>query len=103
VSVACAGDRTADGSWRDVRLGLGGVAETPVRAVAAEEELEGSSLDDASIAAAGRAAFEAADPASDIRASAAYRRHLVPVYVRRVLTAMRRSAHDEPLERRDIA
>jgi carbon-monoxide dehydrogenase medium subunit len=61
-------------------------------ALEAAAALDGSFLDDADIAAAAAAALDVADPASDVRASAEYRRHLVPVYVRRVLTAMRQSA-----------
>ena len=92
ISVACAGTREADGTWSDIRIGLGGVADTPVRARAGEARLRGSSLDDSSIAAAAVLSLDVADPPSDIRASAEYRRHLVSVYVRRVLTELRRSA-----------
>ena len=38
------------------------------------------------------AALDVADPPSDVRASADYRRHLVPIYVRRVLTELRDGA-----------
>ena len=82
VSVACAGTCEADGSWSDIRIGLGGVAETPVRARAAETGLAGSGLDDAALTAAGVLALEVADPPADIRASSEYRRHLIPIYVR---------------------
>jgi len=92
ISVACAGTCEADGSWSDVRIGLGGVAETPVRARAAETRLDGSGLDDSALAAAGALALEVTDPPADIRASSEYRRHLIPIYVRRVLADLRRSA-----------
>jgi len=92
VSVAAVGDRQPDGTWTGVRVGLGGVADQPVLAAAAGAAASGSRLSDESINEAAQAALEAADPASDVRASAEYRRHLVPVYVRRVLTALRSTA-----------
>jgi carbon-monoxide dehydrogenase medium subunit len=91
ISVLAVGDRGPDGRWHDVRIGLGGIADTPVLADAAAALLDGSDLSDAVIAEAAALAVEVADPPSDIRASAEYRRHLVPVYVRRVLTELRES------------
>jgi aerobic carbon-monoxide dehydrogenase medium subunit len=92
VSVAAAGDREPDGTWAGIRVGLGGVADQPVLAAAAGEIASGSRLTDEVIAAAAQAALEVADPPSDVRASADYRRHLVPIYVRRVLTELRSAA-----------
>jgi carbon-monoxide dehydrogenase medium subunit len=89
VSVAAVGERQPDGTWTGVRIGLGGVADQPVLASTAAAICNGSRLPDEAIAEAARAALEVADPPSDVRASAAYRRHLVPVYVRRVLTELR--------------
>ena len=89
VSVAAVGDRQPDGTWTGVRVGLGGVADQPVLAAVAGEILSGSRLSDRSIGEAAEAAAHACDPPSDVRASAEYRRHLVPVYVRRVLGQLR--------------
>jgi carbon-monoxide dehydrogenase medium subunit len=89
LSVVATGDRAADGRWSDVRIALGGVADSPVLATAAAALLEGTELTDADLAAAAEAALQVVDPPSDIRASAEYRRHLVPVHVRRVLTDLR--------------
>ncbi len=89
VSVAAVGDRGPDGRWAGVRVGLGGVADQPVLAAAAGAAASGSWLTDDVIAEAAPAALEVADPPSDVRASADYRRHLVPIYVRRVLTQLR--------------
>lgn len=89
VSVAAVGDRQPDGTWTGVRVALGGVADQPLLATAAGEIASGSRLADETIADAAQAALEVADPPSDVRASADYRRHLVPVYVRRVLTELR--------------
>jgi carbon-monoxide dehydrogenase medium subunit len=95
VSVAAVGDRQPDGTWTGVRVALGGIADQPVLAPAAGRIASGSPLDDRSIADAARAALEVADPPSDVRASADYRRHLVPVYVRRVLTELRDGNYPE--------
>ncbi len=46
-----------DGRVADARIALGGVATVPWRATAAEDALRGRAIDDASIAAAGNAAF----------------------------------------------
>jgi len=91
VSVACIGKLDDRGRWTAIRIGLGGVADVPVLAGASAATLEGTALSDADIESAGQSALEAIDPPSDIRASAEYRRHLVPVYVRRALQAMRSS------------
>jgi carbon-monoxide dehydrogenase medium subunit len=91
VSVAAVGDRGPDGTWSRVRVALGGVADQPVLAGAASAITSGSRLTDEVIARAAQAALEVADPPSDVRASADYRRHLIPIYVRRVLTELRRA------------
>lgn len=92
LSVAVTGNRSADGRWHDVRVGLGGVNDTPVLATGANELLERSRLSDDDIATAAQAALAVCDPPGDIRASAEYRTHLVPVYVRRALQQLRASA-----------
>jgi CO/xanthine dehydrogenase FAD-binding subunit len=89
LSVVATGNRGADGRWSDVRIALGGVADSPVLAVAAGNGLAGTLLADADLDAAAEAALDVIDPPTDVRASAEYRRHLVPVYVRRVLTELR--------------
>ena len=91
ISVACVGNRTSSGRWTDVRVALGGVGDGPVLAEASNRRLSGSLLSDEDINAAAGAALEAVDPPSDVRASAEYRLHLVPVYVRRVLSELRRA------------
>lgn len=98
LSVAVTGNRDADGRWRDLRIGLGGVNDTPVLAQAAAARLEGTRLAEGDIAEAAEAALAVIDPASDIRASAEYRAHLVPVYVRRALQQLRANAHGQGIE-----
>ncbi|GGC47356.1 FAD binding domain-containing protein [Chelatococcus reniformis] len=69
-----------------VRIALGAMASTPVRAKAAERTLEGHTLDAASIAAAVAAAADGTAPVDDALASAWYRREVVGVHLRRLLT-----------------
>ncbi|MBN2058910.1 MAG: xanthine dehydrogenase family protein subunit M [Deltaproteobacteria bacterium] len=73
------------GAFHNVRIGLGAVAPTPVRAVEAEAMLEGSEVNDKLIADAAKRASEEARPIDDHRASAEYRRMMVEVLVRRAI------------------
>lgn len=97
VSVAVCGDRAADGTWHDLRIGLGGVADTALRLTEAEALLAGTTLTDEDIAAAAALASDVIDPPDDIRASADYRRHLTPIQIERVLRDMRLRA-DTPTD-----
>ena len=56
-----------------IRIGLGGVAATPIRALAAEEELTGRPWTREVVAAAAEEMARAGTPMSDHRASEAYR------------------------------
>ena len=89
VSVAL-GARFADGLLRDVRVAMGSVAPTPLRARHVEAALEGKPLEAAAIAAAVAATAQDAKPIDDVRASAWYRGHLVRVFVEEVLNDVRR-------------
>ena len=92
LSVAATGHVANDGRWSGLRIGLGGVNDTPVLAEAGMALLEGSRLDDTDIAAAAESALGGIDPPDDIRGSAEYRAHLVPLYVARTLRDLRASA-----------
>ena len=72
---------------KDVRIALGAVAPTVVRAKTAEQFLEGRAATPENCAEAGRLAVEDARPISDMRASAEYRKDLVAVLVKRTLEA----------------
>jgi carbon-monoxide dehydrogenase medium subunit len=89
-----------DGSGRigDARLALAAVGPTPVRAHAAEVTLLGAAPSDEVFEAAGAAASAAVDPIGDLHGTAAYRRHLVGVLVRKALTVAARRAHADPGE-----
>lgn len=88
VSVAIGG-RLAHGKFSDVRVAMGSVAPTPLRARHVEAALEGKSLDAATIGGAVAAAGNDAKPIDDVRASAWYRSHLVRVFVEEVLNDVR--------------
>jgi xanthine dehydrogenase small subunit len=62
-----------DGVVRTARIGLGGVAATPVRARATEAELTGRPWDEETVRSAARVMATEGTPLDDHRASAAYR------------------------------
>jgi CO/xanthine dehydrogenase FAD-binding subunit len=73
------------GTIAGARIGLSGVAGEPVRAATAEAALLGAAPSDAAFADAGRAAADSVNPTTDLHGTAAYRKHLVDVLVRRGL------------------
>lgn len=77
--------RLSDGVCGKVRIALGSVSAAPMRATAAEAMLEGRALSADLVEAAAEAAEQACSPIDDVRASAAYRRKMVRVLVRRLL------------------
>ncbi len=74
------------GKFTAVRIGLGAVAATPLLAKAAGDSLVGKSVSAESIAAAAVLAQQIATPITDMRGTAEYRKHLVGVLTRRVVT-----------------
>lgn len=89
IVCVVAAARIENGIARAVRLALGGVAETALRAHAAEQMLEGQSLDAARIEAAARGAAQDLAPPDDFRGSAEYRREMARVLMRRAVSALR--------------
>ena len=69
----------------DVRVSLGAVALTPIRAKSAERHLKGKTLDEGNIAEAAERANEEADPPSDMHGSRQYRLDMIRVFARRAL------------------
>ena len=57
----------------DIKIGLGGVAATPLRATATEELLNGDQITDDLLSRAAQTMSEEGTPMSDHRASSAYR------------------------------
>jgi aerobic carbon-monoxide dehydrogenase medium subunit len=76
-----------DGKARNAHVGAIGVGDTPLRLPAVEQVLNGSVVDEATIAKAEAAASGAVNPHDDIHASGAYRKALVGVMVERALRA----------------
>ena len=72
-------------SAKDIRIVLGAVAPTPIRARRAEALLRGKTLNHELIAKAAEAAAGESTPISNVRASAGYRREMVRVLTRRAL------------------
>jgi len=68
------------------RIALGSMAPTQIRAKAAERTLEGRPLDASTIASAASAAVEGTSPSDNAFASAWYRREVVSVHLRRLLS-----------------
>lgn len=88
ISIVCVAVRiglAGDGTIAGAGIALGSVAPTAVRASAAEEVLIGTVPGADVFRAAGLAAVEACDPIDDVRATASYRRAMVPVLVARAL------------------
>ncbi len=90
-------DRKCEG----VRIVLGAVAPTPIRAKRAEAALEGQVLTEALAEKAGEIAAEEAKPISDVRSSADYRRAMVGAMTKRALLNAALGPARSWLERRD--
>jgi len=70
---------------KDIRIALGAVGQTPLRARSAEDHLKGKVLDDKNIADAAERANEKADPPSDMHGSREYRLEMIKVFTRRTI------------------
>jgi len=77
---------TSGGRATGARIAYGAMAATAIRAKPVERALEGRPLDAATIAAAVAAASEGTSPVDDSLASAWYRREVVGVHLRRLLS-----------------
>jgi carbon-monoxide dehydrogenase medium subunit len=64
----------ADGACRRIAIGIGAVADTPLRLEAAEAELTGTRLNETAVRTVVRAALADIETSSDLHASADYRR-----------------------------
>jgi len=92
VTLHVAADRN---TCTDARIVIGAVRERPVRAVAAERALTGTTLDNASVAAAVATAIEEMKPLPHHGFTKSYIVDNVRVYLRRVLTRAVRNARGE--------
>jgi len=91
----------SDKKCEGVRIVLGAVAPTPIRAKRAEAALEGQVLTEALAEKVGQIAAEEAKPISDVRSSADYRRAMVGAMTKRALLNAAVGPARSWLERRD--
>jgi len=100
ATASAAVQLTLDGkdACKDVRIVLGCVGLTAIRAEQAEAELRGKKIDEKAIQRAAEAAREAAEPQSDMRGAADYKRALVAALVKRALGMAVRRARGESVE-----
>ena len=85
VSVAAVVTKGEGNTCQDIRIVLGSVGVTPVRATDAEAELRGRALDERNIQDCGEAVRDAVDPLDDFRGSASYKRDMAEVFTRRAV------------------
>jgi len=74
-----------DGICNDIRIALGAVAPTPIRAKRAEAIVRGQSFSDEVIEKVAQTAAEESRPIDDHRASAEYRREMVKLLTKRAI------------------
>ncbi|MEX2599951.1 MAG: xanthine dehydrogenase family protein subunit M [Dehalococcoidia bacterium] len=84
VSVSALG-RVENGKIAEVRVGLGAVASTALRAKDLEESLKGASVSKDAIREAAQGIAGIVDPTDDVRGSADYKRDMAVVFTRRAL------------------
>ena len=85
VSVAAVVSREQNGDCKDIRIVLGSVGVTPIRAKQAEDALRGEPLTDENIRAAAALVKDAVDPLEDFRGSAEYKTDMAEVFARRAV------------------
>jgi aerobic carbon-monoxide dehydrogenase medium subunit len=106
ATVSAAAVLTLDKSKKtisDVRIALGSVGSTPIRATAAEAVLRGQPVKAEGFVEAAEKAKEAVDPISDFRGSAGYKKEMAGVFVRRALekalASIRQLARAKPVRK----
>jgi aerobic carbon-monoxide dehydrogenase medium subunit len=86
LGMAVAAARVEDGTIREARLGVGGVADRAIRLQALEDQLVGKPASSDVIDGIAREARGMIEPNGDIHASPEYRRDLIATSVKRALT-----------------
>jgi len=82
---------SGDGICKDVRIVIGGVASTPVRAKRGEEILKGKNMDDTLIEEVARSIKDEIAPISDIHASEWYRKEMIELLTKEILIEAKRA------------
>ena len=85
VVLALAWREADGGAWRDVRLGLGSVADRPIRAAATEATLEGAAPTAETADRAAAALAAEIHPIDDVRSTADYRRAVAARVLHRLI------------------
>jgi CO/xanthine dehydrogenase FAD-binding subunit len=85
VVMALSWQPAPEGTWREVRLALGSVAATPVRAPRTEATLEGAAPNAETADAAAEALRAEIQPIDDVRSSADYRREVAARVLHRLI------------------
>ena len=88
VSVAVRLGVDPDGTCKDIRIGLGALAVTPLRAKAVEKALLGTKLTEKSIKEAAALVRDEVDPLDDVRGSAGYKREMARVWTERTIASL---------------
>jgi aerobic carbon-monoxide dehydrogenase medium subunit len=86
AAVAAQVTLSADGTCERAGIGLTNVGPVPLKATQAEDSLRGKKLDAASLAEAGHLAAAIAEPSSDLRGPAEYKKGLVAELTKRALS-----------------
>ncbi len=89
--------RASNGTFEEVRIALGAVAPTPIRAKNAEKFLTGKPIKEEWIREAAEEAARESKPITDMRASEEYRRGLVRELTYRAVTISSAKDHPSPL------
>lgn len=92
ISAAVTAERNGDGRCRAAAIALGAVAPRPIRVREAERLLIEQAWTPEVMAEAAAIAARETQPIDDVRGSAAYRRHITEVIVKRLLIEVRATA-----------
>lgn len=85
VASVAAFAKVNNGKFEEVRIALGAVAPTPIRARKVEEALKGKDISEDNVEKAAQLVKEECCPITDVRASAEYRTEMSYVLTKRVL------------------
>ena len=92
VAAAAQLELDDDGRCKRIAIGVGAATDCPMRLASAEQQLQGSRLDDAAVKAAVTEALADIEPLADLHASAQYRRRVAGHLAARAVTDARAHA-----------